>query len=119
MAEKKLGTAWAAAKRRAGCAVYKIHAAGLTGIPDWLVFNLPAGRIQLWEAKEARSGGRSAYGPRDLRSGQHWFQRLLSRLVDAGGVVLLDDDGFVELSNGEQLRALPRREYERLRRGYK
>jgi len=108
MTEKQLGERWAKTVRAGGSAVFKIHAAGLTGIPDWIVFDVK--RVQLWEAKLASAGPRP-YSPKMLRPAQLWMQRILSKMVESGGVVLLGDDRYMMLSGGRQLRNVTAREF--------
>jgi hypothetical protein len=99
--ERQLGNLWAAKHHRLGNWTLKIPSSSTAGIPDWLLL---IGGIQLWEAKRILVGGRFAYTPKQLSAAQRFFQRMLKCYAPhAGGVLVLGEHGYVELSPGQAL----------------
>ena len=94
--ERQLGDLWVQGYRNAGAWALKIPGSTTAGIPDWLILH---GGVQLWEAKRIQQKGRLAYSPKQLSAAQRFFQRMLKRYAPkGGGVVVLGEACFVELS---------------------
>lgn len=106
--ERDRGDKWAAKRHAMGGWTQKLHAAGLTGIPDWLLADI---HLYLVEAKAAVDGP-VAYDPEQLRTGQAWFLKTLARYAPkAGMVVVLGAQGYVELRWPESHRKLHRGDF--------
>lgn len=112
--EKELGDKWAATHRERGHWTMKLHSAGATGLPDWL---LAAGKLMLVEAKVAQRAA-VAYHPSQLRTAQAWILELIGRHAPGhGAVVVLGEWGFVELGWPELSRPLSQEDFaERMER---
>lgn len=104
--ERQLGDLWIQGYRNAGAWALKIPASSTAGIPDWLILH---GGLELWEAKRTWGSGPLAYHPKQLSAAQRFFQRMLKRYAPrGGGVVVLGETGFVELSPAAALGPLTR-----------
>lgn len=115
MTERQLGNKWAAKRREAGAFVQKLPASTISGIPDWYVADREG--VGVLEAKKALDEGPLAYSPQQLTGAQIYFLRcthLSCTRSDAmhAGVLVLAEDGYLELSWAEACRALPRASFD-------
>lgn len=109
MNERDLGDLWAAERQAMGAWTVKLPASSLAGLPDWLVLD---GLAEFWEAKKALPGAK-AYDPSQLSAAQRFFQRMLARYAPTcGGVLLLDDDGWLEIPAEKAHRPMARSTFE-------
>ena len=107
--------------RASGCWVQKLPASSMAGLPDWLV-----GRIKVdvhqngprfVEAKAALKGA-TVYRPGQLTTAQRFF---LDRWEESGGwasVLVLAEDGWVEISIESAHTPMKRREFDVIKRSY-
>ncbi len=101
MTERELGDRWVATREQDGAWIFKLPASHTAGIPDWC---LMLGIVQLWEAKRIRPG-KVAYCPHQLTAAQRFFIRMVARYAPTcGGVLLLGEDGFMEVEAPKALR---------------
>lgn len=114
--ERDLGNKWAATHAARGHWSLKLHAAGATGLPDWL---LAAGKLMLVEAKLSQDAA-VAYHPKQLRTGQAWMLEMIGKHAPGHcAVVVLGDEGFVELGWPELSQPLPMAEFKARRERYR
>lgn len=115
--EKQLGEKWAELREASGDWIVKIPASSTAGFPDWMV--LGRGKIELWEAKRVQERGEIAFSPRQLSGAQRFFLKMLARYAsECGGVLILDETGFVERAARLYDRPVTRRTFRRLEKPY-
>jgi hypothetical protein len=101
--ERQLGDLWAETREADGAWIVKLPSSALAGLPDWC---LMLGTLQLWEAKRIQEG-RVAYCPDQLSGAQRFFQRMIGRYApECGGVLVLAEEGFVEIPARKALRPM-------------
>jgi hypothetical protein len=77
------------------------------------------GTIQLWEAKKIQPG-KIAYSPKQLSGAQRFFQRMIARYAsECGGVLLLGEDGFLEVPAKKASRVLASKTFHRRKEPYR
>lgn len=115
--ERDLGDRWCETREADGGWIVKLPASALAGLPDWLLMH---GVIQLWEAKRVQPSGRYAYTPDQLSGAQRFFIRMMSRYApESGGVLLLGEEGFLEIPAKRAFRKLARSTFERQKESYR
>jgi hypothetical protein len=108
--ERALGDQWAETKRARGAWVQKLPASNLSGVPDWLLgYGLG---IAFVEAKR-RLEGSTAYHPRQLTRAQRFFLDQVARHSGDARVVVLGEEGFVEIRSPLYNHPLSAAEFER------
>lgn len=113
--ERELGDSWKETREADGAWICKLPASTTAGIPDWL---LMLGTIQLWEAKRIQPGA-IAYSPKQLSGAQRFFMRMIARYApEAGGVLLLGEDGFIEQPAKYALRPMATRTFHQRKEPY-
>lgn len=108
--ERELGDLWAAQLERAGCWVQKLPASSMAGLPDWLVGRLGGEPPRFVEAKRIGRGV-VAFKPDQVTGAQRYF---LNRWVQSGGkasLLLLGEEGWVEIAWPDADRQLSRRAF--------
>lgn len=95
--ERELGDKWADKLRARGCWVQKLPSSSMAGLADWLV-GCPRRGIRFVEAKR-RHGKRIAYNPSQPTMAQWFFLNQIDRFGGNAGVVVLDEDGYLELDH--------------------
>lgn len=114
--ERELGDKWAEHRERAGAWIVKIPASLTAGFPDWMVLH---GKVELWEAKRLQRGGQIAFSPSQLSGAQRFFLKMIALYApEAGGVLLLGEEGFVERPARLFNRTVTHALFRRLERAY-
>ena len=123
--ERSRGDRWAEKLRASGCWVQKLPSSSMAGLPDWTVGKIKTDIHQLGprfvEAKAALSGTKPSskvYDPEQVTAAQ-WF--FLDRWSQSGGdasVLILAEDGWIEMSIGSAHRPMLRREFDVIKRSY-
>ena len=114
--ERQLGDLWAETREAEGAWVVKLPSSALAGLPDWC---LMLGTIQLWEAKRIQEG-KTAYSPEQLSGAQRFFVRMIGRYApECGGVLVLGEDGFVEIPAARALRPVAAKTFHRRKELYR
>ena len=115
--ERALGDRWVEVREGLGAWIVKVPASTTAGFPDWLVLNVG---IELWEAKRIGTG-KTAYDPKQLSGAQRFFVRMMARYLSPdypSGVLLLGEDGFLEIRSKRALRPMSAKAFHRNKEPY-